>query len=618
MALRFHHVGPPLESGLMPPKHSISPVDYGLVYDPHRKAIVYVTAPDYHQVGHAWTYDGKAFTQINRKTYRLSSQSGQWYGVWDPGREAVVMWAYSDDHPYGVVVGEPLSVVLHEGALSDHRGMSQKAKPIVVKGEVPMPSDDETWQDLHGVLAVDPKRRVTVSFTEHGIFELDGAAWRRVADSPKLPADIDGNREFSGAGAVWDAKREDLLFWFHDNERDAVVFVAWDGTEATKVPSKGLPKLFEWGDGGFAIGDHGKHGVVVYVDGKRGLFARGDAGWTSVAKFGADAPPRGKGGQLCYDAARNVLVHGPFVTGESAQNVFYELHRDTWKRIGATTTQSALADLSSGWLGYARDRGVMHAVGLYLKTIAWNAATSWQWKVDDKAGDKQLGDRRVQCVLTAWGGAMHALLDTGETLVFDGNKWKAGAKGATGWKKLFFPLAAFDPTRDVIVAWGNSKSSGGRIDETYLFDGKAWTKAKAGKTKPADGKDVEQDLYWDAGKQMVARLGHKELAHFDGTTWISTKLTGDLPEGWRRCVCVEPRTGAVVVVNMGEKTVVRIGANGKCKKVGNFALPAEREEDSNLPFDRWWFDDANLTLVVHNEVDDAQSFGMDLRAAFTS
>lgn len=616
MSLEFHHVGPPLAGGVTLPKPSINPVDYGLVYDPNRRTIVYVTAPDYHQVGHAWTYDGASFTQLCDQTYRVGSQSGQWYGVWDPGREAVVMWGYSSEDPYGVVIGPSLTVLVPDG--EEHERMEQEAGATILGGEVPRPSDEATWNDLPGVFAVDPKRRVTVAFTEHGIFELDGTTWRRVADSPELPADIDGDRQFNtGAGAVWDAPREELVFWFDDSEHDSLAFVAWNGTQATKVSSKGLPKLGEWGDDGFAIGDHPKHGVVIYIDGKRGLFARGDKGWTSVAKFGADAPPRGKGGQLCYDPSRDVLIHGPFKTEAGAQNVLYELHGAQWKRIGATTTKSVLGDLSSGFQTFAWDRGTMHAVGLYLKTVAWDARTSWQWKVDDRAGDAQRGQGRVQAVVTAWDGAMHALLDHGGTLVFDGKQWKPGAQGDTGWKDLFFPLAAFDPTRNVIVAWGNSKKKAGRKNDTYLFDGKAWTKCKtAGKSKPTDEDGVLYDLYWDAGKQMVARLGHKELAHFDGKTWISTKLTGDLPEVWRRCVCVEPMTGAVVVVNVGARTVVKIGADGRCTQVGTFGPPAERDRHDNLPFDHWWFDAANLTLVVHNDVDDAQSFGMDLRAAF--
>lgn len=618
MLLAFHHVGPALERGVTLPKGSVNPVDYGLVYDPQRRTTVYVTAPDYHQVGHAWTFDGASFAQISDQTYRLGSQCGPWYGGWDPAREAAVMWAYDGDTPYGVVIGPQLAVVLHDSAVEDHRRMGDKGKTIVVGGQCPVPTEDANWNDLPGVLAIDPERRVTVSFTQHGIFELDGATWKRVADSPELPDDIDGDRQFStGAGAVWDATRHELLFWFHDDANDGLVFVAWNGTEATKVPSEGLPELLGWGDAGFAIGDHPKHGVVIYIDGKRGLFARGDAGWTSVAQFGADAPPRGKGGQLCYDAARDVLIHGPFKTDGGAQNVFYELHGTTWKRIGATTQKSVLGDLSSGFQAFARDRGVMHAIGLYLKTVAWDPSTSWQWRVDDRAGDDQRKNGRVQAVVTAWDGAMHALLDHGGTLVFDGTAWKPGATGDTGWKDLFFPLAAFDPTRGVIVAWGNSKKSRGRKNDTYLFDGKAWTKCKtAGKTKPADidVDGVEYDLYWDAGKQMVARLGKQELAHFDGKTWIPTKLTGALPETWRRCVCPDPATGNVVVVNVGERTVIKIDRDGTCTKVGDFMPPAERERHSNLPFDRWWFDETSLSLVVHNDVDDAQSFAMDLRA----
>src|ERR1700690_378512 len=207
--LEFHHVGPPLEHTVAVPRASVRHSDYGLVYDPARRALVYVTAPDYPQVGLAAAFDGSAFAPISTTTYRLGSQDGPWTAVYDVGREVVVVWGFdSDSGPYGVVLGrDGLSVILHTDAVGDHESMSQTAKQIVVTGDRPGRGDDTTWDNLPGVFGYDPTRRVTVCVAQDGIFELGPDRWTRVADAPKLPSEVDGDRGYSsgGAAAVWDA-----------------------------------------------------------------------------------------------------------------------------------------------------------------------------------------------------------------------------------------------------------------------------------------------------------------------------------------------------------------------------------------------------------------------------
>src|SRR5437870_2564252 len=109
MQLAFHHVGRPLERSIVVPPPAVRFSDYFLVYDPTRKSIVYGTAPDHHQVGHAWTFDGRNFTPLSATTYQVGSQTGPWVGLHDVTRDAVVAWGF-DSGPYGVVLGKKLSV----------------------------------------------------------------------------------------------------------------------------------------------------------------------------------------------------------------------------------------------------------------------------------------------------------------------------------------------------------------------------------------------------------------------------------------------------------------------------------------------------------------------------
>lgn len=603
------------------PAPSVKHTDYGLVYDPKRRALIYVTSPGYHQMGVAHVYDGRTFTPLTSDTYRLGSQHGPWSTVYDSARGAVVSWGFDyDSGPYGAVIGDGRpSVVLHESALASHASMARKDPTIVVAGDMPgVPVDDNAWDDLHGIIGYDARRRVTVCVSQRGIFELSGARWARVAEAPKLPTDAGGDRGYKGgAGAVWNAKTEELVVWIVDADDGAVVFGAWNGSAWRSIATKGLPEELwsRWGKAGFAVGDHPEHGVVVYAGPAHGLFGLGAKGFVAVPNTTAgDAPPRSLGGQLAWDAAREVLVHGPCVTKDGDQNALWELHPSGWTRIGASKKPSLLDSLSSGWLGYARHRGAMHAVGLYANVIAWDDATNWRAVVDSKAGDMAREDGRVQAVVTAWDGVLHAVMDDGGVLALGERGWVRKAAASSVWKDTKWPLLGFDRVRGVIVGWGSSKAKSGRKNDTYTFDGTAWTKVKTAKSKPADlDVDAPQafDLFWDAGAKQVARLGATELAHFDGKDWVGKRLVNaKLFEAWRRCA--DPETGALHVVNVGQKTVAAI-AGGKVSAVGTIESPmTDPHRDQNLPFDRWWWDDVGRRLIVHADDDADDTYALAL------
>jgi len=622
--LSFEHVGPPRESSGPPvPAPSNKHADYGLVHDPKRRAVVYVTAPDYHQIGVAHAYDGTAFAPISTKTYRLSSQHGPWSSVYDTARRAVVTWGFDySTGPYGVVVDDDgaLAVVIHESSVEQHTSMSQKAATIVVAVERPGEAPEEdAWDDLLGIVGYDPVRGVTVCLTQRGIYELDDTRWSRVADAPELPKEASGDRRRGGGvGAIWDVRASEVVFWIADGDEGKLVLGAWNGTRWRSIDTTGLPDELwsRWGKTGFAIGDHPEHGVVVYAGPEHGLFGlRANGGFAAIKGTTAgQAPPRAKGGQLVWDVTREVLVHGPCVSGAGDQNAFWELSATGWKRIGATTKKCLLDSLAPGKVRYARHRGVMHAVGLYANVLAWDDATGWRSVVDKQAGDKARDDGRVQAVVTAWDGALHAVMDNGGVIALAGDTWTRKAGPSKVWKDTMWPLLAFDAVRGVIVGWGSEKKKDGRRNDTYIFDGKDWTKVKTAKSKPEGLDDSSSDafgLYWDAGAKQVARLGPGELAHFDGKDWVSKRLVNAKAiETWQRQLCPDPETSALHVVNIGQKAVVSI-SEGRVTAVGTFVSPmTDPHRDANLAFDQWWWDDHGRRFVVHADADADDSYAM--------
>jgi hypothetical protein len=460
-----------------------------------------------------------------------------------------------------------------------------------------------------------------VCLTQTGVHELAGDRWARVGDAPAdLPGAVEGQRGRSsnGAGAVWDPVRAELVFWLHDHDETALRLFAWNGGQWRRPAITGLPEelLSSFGDQGVAIGEHPEHGVVIYAGPEHGLFGRTDDGWRSL---GAGGPPRSKGSQLAYDAARGALVLSPFANDEGDQNVFHELRDGRWRRLGTSVEKSLLDGFSGGTTTFARHHGVTHVVNGCLATAVWNPSGEggfWRPRYDADANDGVRGGNRMQAVVTAWDGALHALLGNGAVLEL-GEQWLPRVKAPPTWKDPSFPLVAFDPLRKQLVAWGPLNKKGVRKPETYVHDRISWTKAKV-KDKPQDDDDLAKaSLYFDSARGMVARLGKVERAYFDGARWEGSILRGaEHLETWKRCVCHDPASGITVVVNLGEKTVVRIDGD-TVVPVATFKAPAGRDRDENLPFDQWWFDAAALALVVHDEADDRRTFAYDLRPAFT-
>jgi hypothetical protein len=384
-----------------------------------------------------------------------------------------------------------------------------------------------------------------------------------------------------------------------------VRFVTFDGRRLSALATDGLPRLWRrFGDGGFAIGEHPEHGVVVDA-GAAGLFGLGDAGFVALPTSGEG--PRGKAVQLAYDVERATLWAGPSLLRGAPQQVFRRLTNDAWSTMGAATKKSVLSGLSSGFIGCCAGGGEAHAVSLYLRTARFRDDTGWEEIVDEAAGDAARNDQRAQAVVRAFGQKPHAIMADGSVLVLEGTTWRTLAGPSTVAKDLFFPLAAFDEKQNAIVVWGSNKKSGGRKNDTFVFDGTTWKKPKKKSGAPVDAGDAF-DLCFDKARGQVVRVGVTELACFDGETWTSSTLSLALGD-WRRAVW--PQEGKLWVADLAKKTVHAIDG-AQVTLAGTFEAPAPRKPHNNLPFDRFWADERGL--VVHGDDDDRESFRLLLPA----
>lgn len=524
----FVRVGAAPNGGPSLPPEPITPGNYGLTYDPIRKAIVFAPATEFHGAGVAFVYDGAEWKPFVEKTMRGGGSITQpWRAVFDAKRGSVVLWSW-DFHvgPVGIVLGDgksPLRRVAKD---------AERAEDKLV-GDAPERDTDATWRDLQGLFAYDRGRDVTVCLAQSGLYELHGSEWRRQkVDLGILPKEVDGSELGLGFVGLYDEKHRRVVFAMCDDDEGDFVLLAWDGSALSRLTVDGLPETqfsSYFGDGGFAVGEDPSAGLVVLMKGELFALVGKDGGFRSSGRPTQGAPPPCKGGQLARDPERDLLVLGPFKAKEP-QHRFFVLAKGSWRSLGRVVEKSALKALESDPM-IARSGERVIAVGRRGRVMVWEEATSkWRVAIAEDAGEIEAP---IQIVHTAWNGVAHAAATDGSVFRLDVER------GAFAWTKVVgktkdfgapsWPLSAFDEERGLLVVWGERKAKKGRKDDTFVCDGKKWTKAKKGKEKP-DGLDEEDSghfaLFFDPIARKVARMSATQIAHFDGAALVPRQARG--------------------------------------------------------------------------------------------
>lgn len=163
------------------PPSAIKIEDYLLVWDPARAALVYAMSPDYHQFGHAWSYDGQAWSQTCGKAARLSSAQQGWSGAYDVTRGAVVGWNVDGEAPIAVVIRDGEVEVLGAASTLERLPVRENLTLTATSGEPPTLESDK-WCDACALFGFDRERKVWVVVSEHGVWEFDADnRWHRTS-----------------------------------------------------------------------------------------------------------------------------------------------------------------------------------------------------------------------------------------------------------------------------------------------------------------------------------------------------------------------------------------------------------------------------------------------------
>jgi hypothetical protein len=440
-------------------------------------------------------------------------------------------------------------VVLFGGLFADHVGADNSdATTLFVDG---------AWQPLTvrgpaagggAVLAYDRKRDriVLTGGAEHTnggaraeTWLFDGETWTE-ATTEQSPAS-------QYAGAAYDAEREVVVLAMAVDGSASETW-EWDGSAWARIAAATpLPYAYQY----WLAYDEKKKRVVSVVEGAR--WEWDGATWKRAGSTDGKEADRGTP-PLAYDAARSRLV-----AYRSQQNLTWEHDGTAWKsfragrpraRQGAASVYDAarqrvvyfgattdVSDATWEWDGAAWKRGIKAAMATPSGLVmAYDAArersvlvvdgNTWEY---DGTSWTNAGTAPGNVSLMAYDAELAATValiggDTLATWTWDGVAWLDTGTGAP--TSVRDGAMAYDALRKRLVCFGGYTDGSGdsEIDETWEWDGKAWTqKSPTVSPAPRGG----HGLAFDARRGRIVLYGgyyHNELWEYDGTTW-SQRMT---------------------------------------------------------------------------------------------
>ncbi len=587
--LEWKHAGPPRPASMEVPDISVGNYDYTLVFDEKRKKTVYLYAKDYGGVLEAWTFDGAAWAPSPGETTRLSGTSSERHSYFDPARGGVVVWSVEHDSELKRHV--PVAVI------ADAKGV----RALETTGEAPLiePADEKSFylsSNIPLTVTFDRARNVAVCLTRRGIWELDAkGAWKKCAEGDGVipPA------WHSDAGGVFDPVRKACFFWVQargDGYRH--VFLGWDGETVTRLAKTGLPEKLVISTNHPCVDfvSHPRHGVVAFVGGE-GLFAFDGARWTELAKT-KNVPPRASETHFTYDDTRDLYVQGPGKHegrsgGSDAQRVFYVLRNGAWEEEGALVHATILESMSGAM--HAAVGPSWHVVNRALRTVAWENE-AWRELVDEKTGEALCPKNERVHGITVTPAGLVGVTGHGSVLAFDGatKTWNVTAKRSPLWKDRSDFTLGYDEGTSTLVAWGGEVKDR-KTNDTFFFDGKKWTQAKAPSPPPKDLKMkdafVDYTMIYDHALGCLVRFGFAEVAVLEGDVWRAftpkkyRELVGS--RAWQHLPAYDRATGETLLVDFEARRVVRFDL-AECKEVATFVFPTKLAEAAERDHEQVW------------------------------
>ena len=620
--LKWTHAGPTRQTSMKVPGVSLGLDDDTLVFDEKRKKVLYLFEGDDPRELEAWMFDGRAWERSPGKSTTIAGENHHRQSYFDPTRGGVVVW--------GVEYVHELKRYVPTAVIADESGVRE----LVTTGDIPLlePEDDEDFYVSHSfalAMTFDRKRDVAVCLTRRGIWELDAkGAWKKRSDGAGL---IPQEWRDDGGG-VFDPLRNTCLLWVHGShdDDDQHLFFDWNGDTLTRLAMTGLPKdsCSRFSDAYVDFAPHPKHGVVAFVSAV-GLFAFDGKRWTALPKTN-NLPPRRSDTNFAYDPARDLYVQGPGEHEEDpgafgVQRVFYVLRDGTWEEQGVVVRPSVFEKMSHAMHGAMGSN--WYAVGHNLRTLAWEK-DAWREVIDEKRGAAMCPKGDYMRGMTATPDGLVAVTSRGSVLSFAGKTWKLVGQRSPLWKDRSHFTLGYDEGANRLVAWGGEVKHR-KSNDTFFFDGKKWTQAKAPSPQPKDFKDnfVYFAMTYDHALGRLVRFGMSDVAVLEGDVWKSFT-----PKSYRELGGQDARqhlpahdraTGETLLINLESGRVARFDL-AECKEVGVFAFPADvvadaaRKKGSGSYHlrDNIVFVPETRTLEAQHDKDAAGRYSISLAAAF--
>ena len=627
MKIRFEHIGPERETSIELPPKAPWIGDYVLAYDPSLERTVYFVSPQFHQLGHAYAFDGERFETIGTSEIRTESPDQRWQGFWDASRKSVVAWNFCWESDGS----ETFGVMLSQGA----------SKRITTRGDGPTRSEEA--DETGAVFAYDAERDVTACLTQLGVWELDSAGtWTAKRDGEGIPS-ADWKNECHGG--TWDPVRQVCWFWCvaEDDEGDDRFWLwSWDGAALKLCSNDGLPDglITGWMNVGPVLIGHPKAGLLAYC-GHDGFLAYDGSTWSAWGEKDETFAPKSTQAKIAYDPKLDAFVMGPGdyepAPGDfpEEQHLFWVRRGAGWKKLGVTVAKSPVSELWAKRFG-GFSAGRWRAMGnFYLTLLEWDEREGWKELLDKRAQQElwdggNTNDGAVCLIgLVDCAGVTHTVSNQGHVFRWAEGKWEQLHGEDAALKQRMWASMCWDPQAERIVVWGG-RVKGRKSNDLLFFENGAWRLSKKKSPKPSgyarkkNETEIEHQLYWDTKLACVVRVGWDELACLRGDKWepcTPKDMAKHNPEQWRG-LAHDPKSGTTLVIDIQQGTIARLTPEA-CTPVATFELPElvlPSHVDEPYAYrcltDDWAFDPDTLRFHAQNPDDQWGHYVMDLSALF--
>ena len=398
-------------------------------------------------------------------------------------------------------------------------------------------------------------------------WEWDGSGWTNVTPPSGNPSARKGH------ALAYDAARRRVVLFGGYNAGAFNDTWEWNGSSWTNVtPASGRPPVRE----GHALAYDAARGRVVLFGGKQLSLQYSDTWewngttWTNMTPASGNPPGR-YAHAVAYDAARaRVVVFG----GYNASN---GLLADTWEWNGVAWTNATPSSASppARWLhalayDAVKQRVVLYGGHYYAASVDQYFDDTWEWNgsawtdVTPSSGNPPARKRHKLAYDTArgravlFGGTLYNGTTTlDETWEWNGSAWTDATPAADAPSDRYGHAQAYDAARGRVVLFGGTDASP-YLADTWEWNGSSWKDVTPVSGSPSAR--TSHALAYDADRKRVVLFGGNsgtgalaDTWEWDGSTWSDvTPASGNPPA----------RSGDALAYDAARKRVVLFGGNG--------------------------------------------------------